>query len=77
MHIDQCDSDDMFDIYCSPCDHIYLVGSQSLTAFHNTNGPPVARALCPHGHEVTVDFSTPRAQRPVVGFTPVKVPAAA
>ena len=67
----------MFDIYCSSCDHVYLVGTRSLTAFRNTDGAPVARARCPHGHDVIVDFSTERARRPAVTSSPAQVPSAA
>lgn len=55
----------MYDIYCPTCDHIYIVGTASLTAFRNTDRGPVGQATCPVGHEVVVDFSTARAQRPI------------
>jgi hypothetical protein len=55
----------MFDIYCSTCDRIYIVGTASLTAFGNTDDGALGRAACPVGHEVVVDFSASRARRPV------------
>jgi hypothetical protein len=64
----------MFDIYCPICDHVYLVGTRSLTSFANREGGPAARARCPRDHEVVVDFSTSRARRPA---TPSVMPARA
>ena len=46
----------MFDIYCSTCDRIYIVGTASLTGFANTDNGPLGRVSCPVGHDVVVDF---------------------
>jgi len=54
----------MFDIYCSTCDLVYIVGTASLTGFANTDAGPLGRAVCPAGHEVVVDFGAGRARRP-------------
>ena len=54
----------MFDIYCSTCDRIYIVGTASLTGFANTDNGPLGRVACPVGHDVVVDFGAGRAGRP-------------
>jgi hypothetical protein len=46
----------MFDIDCAPCGRRYLVGTGSISSFHNTSDGPVAYVHCPKGHHLVRCF---------------------
>lgn len=49
-------TDRMFDVHCPVCDQRYLVGSRSITSFHNTSDGPIAYLACPAGHHLVRYF---------------------
>ena len=48
----------MFDITCHICDTTYLVGSGSISSFHNTSEGPIAYVTCPEGHHLMRYFQS-------------------
>jgi hypothetical protein len=50
----------MFDIHCHICNCRYLVGTRSITSFHNTSEGPVAYVRCPRGHTLLRSFRDAR-----------------
>lgn len=49
----------MYDIHCPTCDKRYLIGSRSITSFHNTSDGPIAYVTCPAGHHLVRWFRGP------------------
>jgi len=58
----------MFDIHCHVCDRRYLVGTRSITSFHNTSQGPIAYVHCPQGHALVRSFRDART-RPAATMT--------
>ena len=48
----------MYDIHCPSCDARYLVGTRSISSFHNTSEGPIAYVTCPQGHRLVRYFRT-------------------
>jgi hypothetical protein len=52
----------MFNLHCHICQRQYLVGSRSISSFHNTSDGPIAYARCPRGHVLFRSFRDDRTQ---------------
>lgn len=48
----------MYDIHCPSCNTRYLVGTRSISSFHNTSEGPIAYVTCPKGHHLIRYFRT-------------------